>query len=278
MGKISRKIVKIIMLIISRLKLGMFLGKIKTVKKLEKLIMKSVRPEFVILGGHTIYLDEEDSLRLSINGLKYKEELEREIYKKHIKSGDVVIDVGAFIGDNTLDFARLVGEDGKVYAFEPNLKNFELLKKNIEINNYKNVILINKAVSDKEGEVKMYSHPFKSTGDVIDNLGTISIDAIDLDSVIKGRVDFLKIDVEGTEQQAIKGAQRILKENPNLKMILEIHPSKLKNPIDYLTSFINSGYKIYNLDKVFKEINKEGIDDFLKEYKDNSSNIFLTKC
>jgi len=172
----------------------------------------------------------------------------------------------------------LVGKTGKVYAFEPKKTNFKLLEKNIEVNNYKNIIAMNKAVSDKCGEVTMLVHKFKSTGDVIDSSGTEKISSINLDSIINEKVDFLKIDVEGTERLVIKGAKGILKQNKNLKIILEIHPSKLKNPIRYINNFINYGFEVYNMDKELEEIKtNEEIINFIKRYEGDTSNIFLIR-
>ena len=101
-----------------------------------------------------MFLDSNDSLRLSINGTY--SEYETDVMKKIVKKGDVDLDLGANIGYYTLIFAKIVGKNGKVFAFEPDLTNFTLLKKNVEINGYKNVVLINKAVSDKTGKLKLF--------------------------------------------------------------------------------------------------------------------------
>jgi FkbM family methyltransferase len=81
---------------------------------------------------------------------------ETKFLKKIIKKGDTVIDVGANIGYYTLLFSKLVGKEGKIYAYEPLPENFKLLKKNIFINKYKNIVLINRALSNKEKNAKLY--------------------------------------------------------------------------------------------------------------------------
>ena len=113
-----------------------------------------LKSNFVEIEGHKIYLDPFDSLKLSIN--KSYEEFETKLVKDIIKEGNVVVDIGANIGYFTLIFSRLVGRKGEVFAFEPEPNNFNLLKKNIEINDYKNVNLINKAVSNKSGKIELY--------------------------------------------------------------------------------------------------------------------------
>lgn len=69
-----------------------------------------------------------------------------------VKLGDTIIDVGAY----TLVAAKIAGKDGKVIAFEPVPSNFSLLKKNVELNNYKNVLLKQNAVSNREKKMKIF--------------------------------------------------------------------------------------------------------------------------
>ena len=71
-----------------------------------------------------------------------------DVVTKEIQPGDTVLDLGANIGYFTLLFAKLVGNNGIVFAFEPEPQNIALLTKNIKINNYKNVTLVPKAVSN----------------------------------------------------------------------------------------------------------------------------------
>jgi FkbM family methyltransferase len=100
--------------------------------------------------------------------------------------------------------ARTIGKKGKVFAFEPHPKSFALLKKNIEINGYKNVILVQRAASDKIGKEKLYyrksGHPtdgsiFPSRKDC----SFVEIETVKLSDFIKERIDFIKMDIEGAE-------------------------------------------------------------------------------
>jgi FkbM family methyltransferase len=296
---IARKTFKGIVLMISGIGLGKYLGKLKFIKGAEKNISQYFNPGYVTIDGHKIYLDKEDSLRLSTFGKLYENSDEHALFKKFIKKGDVVVDVGAFIGDDTLLFARLVGNKGKVYAFEVDKTNFDLIKKNIKENNYKNVIAINKAASDKNGKITLYIHPFRTTGHRVSkydvsnkevNWNTTKIPSTRLDSEIKGRVDFMKIDTEGVEPPVIKGAQRIIKENKNIKIILEISPSLINKfgitPEFYIESFIRQGFKIYDLDKITLEQIEGGtgniksirdIQSFIEDYNNKTTNLFLIR-
>lgn len=73
------------------------------------------------------------------------------IFKKFVKKGRVVFDIGANVGYYSLLAANLVGPSGKVFAFEPLRSNFEHLKKNADINFYRNIFPFEVAVSDKSG-------------------------------------------------------------------------------------------------------------------------------
>ena len=97
------------------------------------------------------------------------EQFETEVFKKEIEKGDTVLDLGSHIGYYTLIAAELVGEKGKVFAFEPEPTNFVLLKKNIKINNYQNVIPVQKAVSNKNGKGRLYLKEKKTQNRIYDS-------------------------------------------------------------------------------------------------------------
>ena len=143
---IYKKIIRIIY--------GHNFGKIYPFKIIKHFIISLLRSNFAEIQGHKMFLDSKDSLGLSIN--KIYEPFETDFVQKEIKRGDVVLDIGANIGYYTLILAKCVGKEGKVFAFEPEPNNFSLLKKNIQINGYKNVVLVQKAVSNKNEKLMMY--------------------------------------------------------------------------------------------------------------------------
>lgn len=153
---------------------GHRIGKFYHIRVAHNFIISHLKTTFAEVDGHKMFLDSKDSLNLSINGIY--EPLQTELVKKEIKKGDVVLDIGANIGYYTLIFAKLVGEDGKVFVFEPAPTNFSFLKKNVEINSYKNVVLVQKAVSNKTGKLKLYLSE--------DNIGDHRISPRDRKSVV----------------------------------------------------------------------------------------------
>ena len=231
---------------------------IRVARVVDNFIVSLLKSDFAEVQGHKMFLDSKDDLRLSIHGVV--EPFETELVKKGIKEGDVVLDIGANIGYYTLIFAKLVGEEGKVFAFEPEPENFALLKKNVEINGYKNVILVQKAVSNKTGRTKLYLCE-ESAGDHriydwLDGRQSIEIEVIRLDDYFKdydGKIDFIKIDIQGAESEAIQGMSNLLDKNKTVKIITEFAPLWLKRsgiePEEFLKLLQKHDFKLYRVDK-----------------------------
>lgn len=128
----------------------------------------------------------------------------------------IIIDLGANVGLYTIYAAKRTR--GKVIAVEPEPINFELLRKNVELNKLNNVILINQAVGDYNGTVKLYlaSHAgghsiFRSW---VPEKNSIEVKMTTLDSLLErlnvSSVDMIKIDVENAEYLVLRGSQKSL--------------------------------------------------------------------
>lgn len=147
-----------------------------------------------------------------------------------LKPGMTAIDLGAQYGYYTLIFAKLVGEQGEVYSFEPDEKNYRQIERGIKKNSFRNIMLIKKAVSDKNGTVHFFLAA-KSTG--VHSLYEVTgggkwheIEAGRLDDILAEQItpiDFIKMDIEGAELKALRGMSRVIQENPKLKMAVELH-------------------------------------------------------
>jgi len=251
-------------------------------------------PNIMEVRGCKIYIDPRRNPALALYDIGGYENTETELFEKCIKKGDVVIDLGANIGYYTLIAAKLVGENGNVYAFEPDPTNFSFLKRSVEINNYKNVICEQKAVSNKKEMVKLFltsPNRFQTGTYTIIGEGNnyVEVETVKLDDYFEDKnfkVDLIKMDIEGAEGLAIKGMQKILSKNNEIKILSEIIPKQLErsgiNAEDYLNMLTNSGFKIYEIieEKDKNEPNLKLIDpsqfnEFIK--KTNSINIFCTK-
>lgn len=248
-----------------------------------------LRQDVIEIDGHTILLDSHDSLGLSKH--KVFEPFETEICKREIKPGDIVVDIGANIGYYTLIFARLVGPNGKVYAFEPDPNNFELLRANIEANGYKNVVLEQKAVLNKLGEAKLHIS-FGNNGDhrlydSNDGRSSILVEVVALDEYFKYReraIDFIKMDIQGAEPGAFSGMRSLVQDNDNLKLTTEFWPAGLQRfgvtGADYLKMLENSSFYLYEIDESRKRLERLDASTILEMYPTESedhTNLLLVK-
>jgi FkbM family methyltransferase len=178
--------------------------------------------------------------------------------KKIIKPGMNVVDIGAHIGYFTRIFSKLTGKNGKVYAFEADPENFNLLQKNtISLKNTKNYQL---AITDRAGAIDFYHCETKAgchsiLKDIPLNYPKkkITVKAEKLDDFVKKenlkKIDLIKMDIEGGEAAALKGMENTLKANANLILLIEFAPAWVAaagvQPADFLQNLASFGFKIF---------------------------------
>ncbi|MEX2567503.1 MAG: FkbM family methyltransferase [Cyclobacteriaceae bacterium] len=222
-----------------------------------------------------------DGFLLFINP-KYDKGIERKLYltgsyekgllqvlDKLINPGDVIVDAGANIGLISIFCARRVGDKGFILSFEPHPETFPILQKNIAVNGIKQVEAYNKALGSGKGMAKIYSNLQINRGaaslvEFQKDSPSFDIEVVTLDNILKerniGKVNLLKIDVEGFEMEVLKGTQGILsqKEGP----ILVIECSSDRNNFNYNTEdlfhFLThlNGYMIYKFSLSKEKISK----------------------
>ena len=239
----------------------------KTTKKIHYfLITHFFKHPFAIIRGKLLFLHKKDKvLSAQILWRHSYENFTTDFIKTKINPGDTVLDIGANIGYFTVLFSEWVGKKGKVFAFEPEERNYHLLKKNIHIDDCKNVVLEQKAVSEKRGKLRLFlneehkgAHSFTSTKD---NENFIEVETVSLNGYFyrKGiNVDFIKMDIEGAEPKALRGAEELFSRTSNLRGIFEFNPYLLKmageNPLEFLSKFITWGYKLYRINSKGKKV------------------------
>lgn len=220
---------------------GNFFGLNKLYRKLAK--QNSV--DKVTLHGVTFYLDEGDNLLLSV-GMKPEPET-TQYFKNNVKEGDVFVDVGAHIGYYTVLASQLVGEKGRVIAFEPDEENFKVLKKNTE--NLGNVVLYNCAVSDFTGKASFFLADRSGNHSLIQNKDRIKqtrVKVLKLDDYVK-KADWVKIDVQGAELEVLKGMQRLLK-NKKMVLVVELEVEEGKEKPLHYEYLLSLGYSVKRVD------------------------------
>ena len=180
------------------------------------------------------------------------EEKETKAMERLVKKGDTVFDIGAHIGYHTLTLARLVGENGKVYAFEPDPTNFGILLKNISVNHYNNIVeCIPAAVSEKDGISKLYFGKGSTTTNSFTPNNKRGITVVTTTLKHFPKPNLIKIDVEGWEYPALKDYAKDLRD---CWVLTECGTDSNKKYFDIFR-------ELYDLD--FNKLNKE---DLRKQY------------
>ncbi len=138
------------------------------------------------------------------------------------QKGDIVIDAGAYTGNTVSYFEQCVGDTGKVYAFEPMQKTFTTLQENM--GHIPHVHLVQAGVSDVDGHVHIAEQ--NTPGANLRTEGSVRVETRSIDSFLQeqglDRLDFLKMDIEGSEMAALKGAKNTI-QNLHPKMAICVY-------------------------------------------------------
>jgi len=256
-----------------------YLGRMKT------FVLSKCASDYVVLDERSMYLPRNEYLHLVV--LEHQG-LDTKIVKRLVKKGNVVVDLGANIGYWTCLFAQLVGQEGSVYAFEPSPTNFELLRKNVELNGYRNVILEQKAVANKSFKTLLYLSNGSMDNRIYDphqNRKSVEVEVISLRdyfSTVKLNVDFIKCNIQGADFATIQGMSDLIDVSQNLKIIVEFDPAMAKefgsNPVEFIEYMVGKGFNFYELLWYNKTINPI-MPNELKKYveKNKSTNLLCMR-
>jgi FkbM family methyltransferase len=136
-----------------------------------------------------------------------------EFYKDYLKTGDTVVDIGANIGQLAIGAAKIIGDGGAVYAFEPHPVVYSYLSKNIALNKCRHISAFNMAVGNEAGVLSISNKNNDDQNVILNNQGSgITVKQIKLnDADISGsNIELLKVDVEGYEKYVFQGASQVL--------------------------------------------------------------------
>jgi len=163
------------------------------------------------------------------------EAFETVVVRALLATGETFIDLGANIGWYTIVGCLTVGRKGRVYAFEPDPKNFALLRQNVALNRLRRATLVPRAVSDRRGEALLHLSP-ENMGDhrlydSKDGRAAVRVQVTSLDAyfgaITRSRVavSLIKIDTQGSEARILTGFQRLHCRNAGrIALIVEFCP------------------------------------------------------
>ena len=213
----------------------------------------------VSFEGINMKLDISDTVGHS-NYYAFDEPAQLVLYN-FVKPGMHIIDIGANIGATTLNFAKRVGVEGKVFSFEPSPYNYKKALENIKLNNFENIKLINQGLGNEKTTTFLYNvnennrgmqRLLKDSEDISSYEKTsVEIDTLDRSMQIFNipTPSLIKIDVEGYEFKVLKGGWETIKNNMPALFIelddnnLQEQGNNAKELIQYLLEF---GYNIVN--------------------------------
>ena len=178
------------------------------------------------------------------------------IYEKDysFQPGDTVLDLGANIGIFAVKAGKQVGKRGKVIAIEPDPHNLSYLERNLEINEIKNCVIVPKGVWSKKGELNLYLGPGGGCNSLVwkrEKLVSVKVDTLSgiLDKIKVDNVNFIKMDIEGAEIEALEGMENILKEHDVTLAIEAFHVvNNQPSSVVILPRLRKLGYKAYERD------------------------------
>jgi len=174
-------------------------------------------------GCELFVIRKDIGISAELRVFKIHEPLATKILMRELKKGMVVVDIGSNIGYYVVLESKLVGSKGLVVAVEPDPVNFSYLLRNIRLNKLRNVMTVNKAISDRDGTINMiksnrsnWSRVLQTSHDLAaqDVISVVEVQAVTLDNLIKqlglNKVDFIRMDVEGHEDYIIRASENTI--------------------------------------------------------------------
>ena len=169
-------------------------------------------------------------------------------FEREVKPGMVIYDIGANVGFYSILGAQLAGPNGSVIAFEPFHRNVEYIRKHIDLNQFKNIKVMEVAVSNVNGSVFFEPGISIATGH-LSKTGSLEVQSISLDKLFNDGTlpapDVIKVDVEGAELDVFTGAQELIKNHRPLIFVDTHGRDAHEGTINFLTA---KGYHFETLD------------------------------
>lgn len=218
---------------------------------------------------HGVMLFNKNDVYIGRSLERYGEfsEGELELFSSLVRAGDIVVEAGANFGAHTVRLAQLVGETGTVHAFEPQRIVFQSLCANVALNGLANVYTHHAALGREPGELIVppldYGHENNFGGLGLGNYSRGEpVPVKTIDGLQLSDCHFMKIDVEGMEQEVVHGARKTIEQH---RPVLYIENDRAEHSAALIDLIMGLGYRLYwHLPKMFRPDNFYG----------NATNIF----
>jgi len=187
----------------------------------------NVKRKWIKINGYYLLLDfETEGISEGLYVMGSREILETEVVKEVVKEGDVCLDVGANIGYYC--FLEAVNTKSRIYVFEPDKRNIDILKKALKRNKFENINVYEMAMADKKGFQKMYETKASNLNTFVKQNNfkgkSVLIETTAVDEFLKYKdVDFIRMDIQGFEYEVFSGMDKLIKSKKPLKIMIEFH-------------------------------------------------------
>jgi len=206
--------------------------------------------------GGKIFLNVAESRKAVARALGINDPYQTKAIVSLLKPGMTFVDVGAGTGYYAFLAAKLVGPQGTVLAFEPVPDKCRWFRKGIEINGYEWIELFETALGDSEAKIELHrdettgsytlaAPPQGRTAQPL-SVQNRTLDAM-LEEVGRSHVDVIKIDVNGTEQQFLRGARRTLAHIEGIRLIINLSPHLGSDPIALYDDLREMGFDLFDI-------------------------------
>ena len=238
-------------------------------------------------------LDKSDldlSRQIQMLGTYSTESFERKVLEKYLKKDQIMLDIGANIGFYSLFARSIIGEKGMVYSFEALKENTEMIQMSIVENSFENINVINAGISNKVGKGFLHVSPYYNSEHSLFNYhyssgktngNKIQINLNTVDNFLQNKVndlniDIIKMDIEGSESNALEGMTDTLNYNDNIVLVTEFWPQGFKNSNNKSKEFLEKlnsvGFQINHIDENKEKVYPVTVNEMLKMEQQRQKN------
>ena len=235
-----------------------------------------------VKGGVKFYVNKITSIKRGLFFLnQYYEKDEENLIRKIVKPGDCVFDLGANFGWYSVMISKLVGNKGRVYAIEMEPELAGELKRTLDINDCKNVVVENMAVGNEIKDVELFYSKEQGQANFLEYMVTFrapkgektikkTVPMVILDSYVKqnnvGKINLIKCDIDGSEIFFLRGAKLVLSSNPLMiieayEFIQELFGFSMKQLIKEIEQY---GYELFVIERDFLRVTSDDMPPKMK--------------
>lgn len=189
------------------------------------------------------------------------------LFASLLRPGMTFADVGAHIGIYSLTALRVLAGNGRVHAFEPSPRTFQILKDNIQVNGFLesgSVFLHPIAIAGEEGTAELTVYAANSGHNTLFGADTggerVAVRTRTLDAVLaeEPRLDLVKIDAEGAEPGILRGMGKLFDRHPGVQVFFEFAPEHLRragvDPLQWVNDLTAGGFTLRRVEDVTGEL------------------------